>query len=62
MQDTGPWLDRMDFHTDCPGERWLPAGVILPPRRIADIPATDATQNDSPYQGGYQGAGTYRNS
>ena len=52
--------DEIEAHTNCPGERWLPAGVILPPRRIADIPATDPTQGNSPYQGGYQGVGDYR--
>jgi hypothetical protein len=51
----------MSAHTVSDPDFWLPAGVEIPPRKVSDIPATDFTQANSPYQGGYQGVGTFSN-
>jgi len=58
--NAGPWLDVIEYHTGCDADRWLPVGGEIPTRKVADIPTTDFTQANSPYQGGYQDAGSFK--
>jgi hypothetical protein len=58
--NASPWLDVIEYHTGCDADRWLPAGVEISPRKVADIPTTDFTQANSPYQGGYQEVGSFK--
>jgi hypothetical protein len=49
-----PWMEVIVHHTDFGNDNWLPAGAEIPPRAIKDLPAVNYTQQNSPYQGGFQ--------
>lgn len=57
--DARPWMDAMGAETCTEADRWIPAGVQIPPRPIQNIPKQPYTLRNSPYQGGFQEVGRY---
>jgi hypothetical protein len=54
-----PWARAMFQHTGVEAERWIPAGNLIPPRTISDIPKQPYTLANSPYTGGFQERSKY---
>jgi hypothetical protein len=57
--DASPWMRAMGAETCTEADRWIPAGVQIPPRPIQNIPKQPYTLQNSPYQGGFQERGRY---